>query len=51
MQENYEILKDLINTDCWFTLLVLPFVLEILKKKALKKKLWKWPIDWSSEND
>ena len=37
LQENYEIF---FNTDCWFTLLVLLFVLEILKKEIK-----------SSEND
>ena len=37
MQENYEIFIEI--TDCWFTILVLLFVLEIFKKKKKKKGL------------
>ena len=33
-QENDEIFR--FNTDCWFTLLVLLFYLEILKKKSFE---------------
>ena len=32
-----------IEYDCWFTLLVLLFDLETLRKK----KLWKWLVNWS----
>ena len=48
-----------LNTDCWFTLLVLLFDLEILEKKSendkstvdWKKNLWKWPVIINPKSD